>query len=69
MDKSHPIPDIEGMKATTPETKKQKRTRTHIAGVQVRQPFFIPGRGVVEAESLEEAIKQPQQEEVEHGNK
>ncbi|MEU2203585.1 hypothetical protein AB0P19_06925 [Microbacterium oleivorans] len=56
------------MKSSKPASEDKKRTATHLAGVQMKQAFFIPGRGTVEAESLEEAIKQPQKEEVEDGN-
>lgn len=57
------------MKATEPTMKGERnRAATHIAGVENRQPYFIPGHGTVEAESLEEAIKQVKEEEVENGN-
>lgn len=58
------------MKTQKPEPKKQKRPANQINGVQLRAPYFIPGRGTVEAESIEEAIKTPanESEEVKNGN-
>jgi hypothetical protein len=58
IDKSDRITHIESMETTKPVLKP-------------RQPVFIPGRGTVEAESIEEAIKTSDKdnEEVKHGDK